>query len=58
MDRIRVKYEYTQFEKELDHPLGELSLCLTFTAQLQLLPGRQSIHVTPPPSWGLYFSRE
>lgn len=58
MDRIRVKYECTQFEKELNHPLGELSLCLTFTTQLQLLSGRQTIHMTPPPSWGLYFSRE
>lgn len=58
MDRIRVKYEYTQFGKELDRPLGELSLCSTFTAQPQLLPGRQSVHTTPPPSWGLHFSRE
>lgn len=47
MDRIRVKYEYTQLGKELDRLLGELSLCSTFTAQPQLLPGRQSVHTTP-----------
>lgn len=55
MDRIRVKYEYTQFGKELDRPLGELSLCSTFTAQPQLLPGRQSVHTTPTFLLGLAF---